>query len=482
MPRIFSLQGLMALSALAVYASGAPYRRPSQHLPSYASAHGFDSDGLLDAHVTGATRGGYTLFPRPPTHGVPQNSSLATGSGTTPGVAPATGQPTPASSANASNPLHLSLVNNLNSDKAHAYVSALDGEGKVVMLTANGTFYYPAAPGNATPQAISENIAIPLPAKGQSMQITIPGYVEGARIWFADGRLDFAVVSTDDGPALVEPTAINPDDASADTNWGFVELTWIHGYGLFANLSFVDFVGMALGMQLATKSSGTQEVKGIPASAVQDVCDKLKQHKGVDQKSWVDLCVRGSNSEVLRVISPSALMSQNPDAFGKFFSRHVDQVWEKYASTPLTIFTQSGAGNVSCTTTGETLRCEGDNRSYAKPTASDIFGCNTGPFAIQPTDNKVHKAVVPRLCAAFHRGTLLLKGGNVQPNLMPSQYYGGKPSNWYSAFVHEVELDGRGYAFAYDDVAPSVHEEVSGAVAAADPRLLTVFVGGKAEQ
>lgn len=44
--------------------------------------------------------------------------------------------------------------------------------------------------------------------------------------------------------------------------------------------------------------------------------------------------------------------------------------------------------------------------------------------------------------------------------------------------MHQVEVDGQGYAFSYDDVAPRIGESVDGVVAAPDPTLLTVFVGG----
>lgn len=111
------------------------------------------------------------------------------------------------------------------------------------MLTAAGTFYYLPETGSRVPEALGVDVSIPLPGQGQTLQIAIPTFVEGARVWFADGTLDFAVVSSINGPALVEPTAVRKDDGSANTNWGFVELAWVPNYGLFANLSFVDFVG-----------------------------------------------------------------------------------------------------------------------------------------------------------------------------------------------------------------------------------------------
>ena len=133
---------------------------------------------------------------------------------------------------------------------------------------------------------------------------------------------------------------------------------------------------------------------------------------------------------------------------------------------------------VNCTVQGgNNLFCEGDNRSYAKPSAADIFGCNSGPFAIMETDNAVHKAVVPRLCAAFNRGTFLDNGGNVQPKLPATSYYQADPNNQYSRIIHKYEPDGQGYAFSYDDVNPD-GENQAGLVAGPDPRLLHIVLGG----
>jgi hypothetical protein len=126
---------------------------------------------------------------------------------------------------------------------------------------------------------------------------------------------------------------------------------------------------------------------------------------------------------------------------------------------------------------GSNLFCAGDNRSYSKPSAQDIFGCNSGPFAIIDGDNAIHQAVVPRLCAAFNRGTLLETGGNVQPSLSSDFYYLTSPNNHYSRIVHQHEADGLGYAFAYDDVNPD-GENQAGLVAGPDPQLLHIVVGG----
>jgi hypothetical protein len=82
----------------------------------------------------------------------------------------------------------------------------------------------------------------------------------------------------------------------------------------------------------------------------------------------------------------------------------------------------------------------------------------------------VDLAVLPRVCAALNRSTLLLQGssGNTQPGT-PAQeqlYYGAGPTNWYAKVAHEVQGDGKGYAFAYDDVTPTGGVDVSGTVTA----------------
>ena len=140
----------------------------------------------------------------------------------------------------------------------------------------------------------------------------------------------------------------------------------------------------------------------------------------------------------------------------------MDRVWEQYTPSHLIVDPQSEAGNVTCTISEGLLTYPGDNRGYVRPRTSDLFRCNPGPFATGASDNSVHRVVIPRLCAAFNRGMLLLSGGSTQPLLLPRTYYRGRPNNRYSALVHQVEINGRGYAFPYDDFAPSVRDNTAG--------------------
>jgi len=221
----------------------------------------------------------------------------------------------------------------------------------------------------------------------------------------------------------------------------------------------------------------SQTAHGLKATAVSDICKALQAQGNADGQPWGDLCMANSQGKALRVIAPSDYVASHPSAFSNYFTQYIDQVWNHYKTNTLTVDTQGAAGKVPCTVSNGLLQCKGDNRGYAKPSAGDIFGCNSGPFGIAASDNDVHRAVVPRLCAAFDRTTLMMTGGNVQPGLASSAYYNTAPTNWYSALVHKYEVDGKGYAFSYDDVNPA-GENQSGVVADSNPQSLTIVVGG----
>ncbi|KAI5270538.1 glucanase B [Aureobasidium subglaciale] len=375
--------------------------------------------------------------------------------------------------------IELSFVNKLASSNVKAYVTGRDSNNALVMLHPDGSWYYPPATSATTPQPVTENVAIPLGAQGSTVKITLPGYISAGRIWFADGNLQFFTVNAGGNVALVEPSAVNPSDPSSAVNWGFIELTYLES-AIYTNLSYVDFVGLPLGQKLTACDGTVLQAQGVHTQAVEDICADLEEQTCIDGYPWADLCAIDATSNALRVLAPYDYISLYPNAFSDYWTSYVNDVWDHYRNTPLTIDTQVSAGSVACTVTGDYLNCAGDNRAYAKPSAADIFGCNGGPFAIQASDNDVHRAVVPRLCAAFHRSTLLLSGGNIQPMSDDSGYYtkSGRASNWYSKFVHDYEVDGKGYAFAYDDVTPTGGVDMAGLLSVAQPSQLEVTVGG----
>lgn len=92
---------------------------------------------------------------------------------------------------------------------------------------------------------------------------------------------------------------------------------------------------------------------------------------------------------------------------------------------------------------------------------------------------------MPRLCAAFQRSTLLLEGGEQQPNanVSAANYYQVKTTNHYARVIHEHEVEGMGYAFSYDDTNPvgsgldNATANAAGLIKDSSPDLLYVVIG-----
>lgn len=383
--------------------------------------------------------------------------------------------------------LPLAIVNNMagaGQGDVYAYVTGRDSSNNVVMLGSDGSWFYPSGASSTEPTPVDGTIGMPLGAQGSTTNVTLPGYVSSGRVYFAVGKLQFFVMNDATGrTSLAEPSPVNPADPNADVNWGFVELTNTAEGGLYANISYVDFVGLILGMSLVTTNGSVQTALGLQPDAVSTICSSLGSQSSQDGYPWSNLCMSDNNSNYLRVLSPYQYIENgNAEAFSDYFTSYINTVYSNFGgggggNGSLTVNTQGGSGNVACTSGGDTLTCDGDNRGYPKPSAGDIFSCNTGTFALQTSDNPTHYAVVPRLCAAFNRGTFLLSGGNVQPGPPATSYYSSSPSNYYSKFVHEHEIDGKGYAFSYDDVNPAGENE-SGVVSSSSPKTLTITVGG----
>lgn len=155
-------------------------------------------------------------------------------------------------SAQADLSIDLQLVNNLGGDVLNAYISATGPDKKLFFMGEDGSQIFPASGGSAEPIPIEDPIAIPMPAQGETFDITIPTGFTSGRIYFAQGELTFSVVANADGTdGVVQPDPSNAEDPSADLNWAFVEMTLDPETSeIWANLSFVDFVGLIMSMTL----------------------------------------------------------------------------------------------------------------------------------------------------------------------------------------------------------------------------------------
>ncbi|HEY3955029.1 MAG TPA: glycoside hydrolase family 64 protein [Streptosporangiaceae bacterium] len=368
--------------------------------------------------------------------------------------------------------LPVSIANNTGSDTVYAFVTgqAIDNGNALMLLEADGqTPYYPASPpATGTPLAV--NCAIPLGASGGSpVTVTIP-HLAGARLWMSIGSpLTFLL---NPGPALVEPSVTNPSDPNIDLQWDFCEFTY-NSAELFANISFVDFVCIPIGLGLTDTSGGQQNVAGLPGGGLDSVCSQLSAQATADGNPWGDLIVT-SGGQNLRALSPTNGIVLNPSLLSGYYDGYAGQVWQMYSTATLSVDTQASWGTVTGQVSGGQLTFPGVG-SFSQPAAADIFDCDSGPFSPAGMSDEM-LAIVPRLAAAFNRSTLLTDSD--QPDgENPADYYTNAVTNHYARIVHASTLDGLGYAFPYDDVTPDGGVNQAGVVSSGSPAQWTVTVG-----
>ena len=382
-------------------------------------------------------------------------------------------QPSPATTPT----IEIDIVNQTDgSQPVYAFITgqAINNNNAVVLIQSDGkTPYYPANPPASTTNApLGEDCAIPLGGAGSTTPCTIP-QIAGGRIWFSIGApIKFFLNPGGNGPALVEPSVTNSSDPSINITWDFCEFTY-NSQQMFANISYVDFVSVPVSLSLTNTSGAVQHVSGMDQNGLTTVVNGLNQQNAADGVGWNQLVVNGPNGQPLRALSPNSATVGNNNLFSTYFDNYINQIWSMYSSQPLQIDTQASYGTVSGTVQNGVLTFPG-SATFAKPQTGDVFSCSTGPFA---GSTQEELAITPRLAAGFNRSTLQL--GKVEPDgVNPSQYYQQSPTNHYSRIVHAANLDGRGYAFPYDDVVPNNGNDVAGTVFDPNPTKLVVAVGG----
>jgi hypothetical protein len=365
-----------------------------------------------------------------------------------------------------------SIQNNTLSDTVYAFVTgqALDNNGALMLLEADGqTPYYPASP-SAAGSPLAVDCAIALNASGGApVTITVP-QLAGARLWFSIGTpLTFLL---NPGPGLVEPSVTNPSDPNIDIQWDFCEFTY-NDAELFANISYVDFACIPIGLALTDTSGDTQHVAGLPSGGLDTICAGITAQAAADGNAWTDLIVT-SGGQNLRALSPANGTVLNPSFLSGYFDDYVSQVWQMYESAALTVDTQASFGTVTGQASDGLLTFPGVG-TFAQPATADILSCATGPFSTAGASGEV-LAIIPRLAAAFNRGTLLID--SEQPDgENPADYYANPVTNHYARIVHATTTAGLGYAFPYDDVTPDGGVNQAGPVSSGSPAVLTVTVG-----
>jgi hypothetical protein len=375
----------------------------------------------------------------------------------------------PATSAAAAVPgLTVDLYNRRSGKQLYAHVTGLDrATGKWFFLAADGkTRVFPGSPA-APMTPLGASTGIPLGAVGTAKRIVIPA-MDSGRVYVSVGKaLKFFV---NPGGGIVMPSVANPADANANVEWAFFELS-LDANGVYANISFVDFVSLAIRLTLHT-GTGVQDVGGLLPGGLSKIAAGLRTQATVDRAGWKDLIVAPGGT-TLRVLSPN-MAAGTPGWTGSlngYLDPYIAQVWAKYRTTDLRIDTQSSPGIVTGRVGADGLLRFPTIGSFARPSSYAVFNCSVPPFV---TSNDVMGNLTARIAAALNRGTLLANEN--QPDVTTTGFYKVPVTNHYARLIHASTAGSAGYAFPYDDVH-SAGFNTEGRVVDQHPTRLVVQAG-----
>ena len=338
--------------------------------------------------------------------------------------------------------LPLTVTNNSGRGEAvHLYVLGESG-GKLGFVTESGTFT--PWSGGANPPVPAPDVSIDGPANGASKTIGVPRGLSGRMYMSFGDKLDFKL-SQDGG--LVQPAPWAAGDANSDILFDWSEFTY-NDAGVFLNSSQVDMFAVPHEVSVTGSDGRTQATGELKPGGRDAVVEAMK-----DDPEFAKLVQTGDDGTVLRVLSPGKGAdggSFDPD----YLASYIDEAWAAYTDTDLVVkpfadqpdkvFKGRTAGDVMTFTDSTGAQVA----TITKPTTADIWGCDGNLAA--PNDLVVGP-IARSLCAALQRTTLGTQ--EVEPSTDPATFYRHDPTNEYAKAIHEQMVDGKAYAFAFDDVA-----------------------------
>ncbi|MFF5079349.1 beta-1,3-glucanase family protein [Actinoplanes sp. NPDC000266] len=306
----------------------------------------------------------------------------------------------------------------------------------------NGAGAFTAWTGGGTVPVPAPDVAITGPGNGASTTIKVPKNLSG-RLYMSFGqKLDFRL--TTDG--LVQPAPWAGGDPNKDILFDWSEFT-LNDSGLWLNSSQVDMFAVPHIVSVTGGSGVTSKTGELKSGGRQAVINAVKA-----SPDFAKSVVTRADGTVLRVLAPgkaadAGLMSPT------YLDSYISGAWAAYTSKNLTVvpftdqpsvrFTGRTSGNVMnfTDTSGKTVA------SFTKPSTANVWGCDG---ALAAPNDQVVGPIARTLCAALTRTTLGRL--DTQPSGTAADFYQGSPANLYAKVIHENMVDGKAYAFAFDDV------------------------------
>lgn len=344
--------------------------------------------------------------------------------------------------------LALTLTNNSGSSEP-VYLYDLGTElstGRQGWADADGTFH--PWPGGSVPPVPAPDASFAGPAEGQSLTIRIPRF--SGRLYFSYGqKLDFRLATG----GLVQPAVQNPTDPNRDIFFNWSEYTLNDG-GLWLNSTQVDMFSAPYAVGVKRPDGSVATTGHLKPGGYEGFFKALEDRGG----GWEKLIQRRPDGTVLRALSPSHGIEAGAP-LETSMDDYIDRVWQKYSTETLTVTpfaNQPGTkyyGRVSGDTMNFTDASGAPATSFTKPDTDSVYGCYK---RLDAPNDLVRGPLARTLCAALNRSTLL--DDPDQPDTSSADFYNDAVTNHYAREIHDRMVDGRAYAFAFDDVG--AHESL----------------------
>ncbi|MEV6608688.1 glycoside hydrolase family 64 protein [Kutzneria sp. NPDC051319] len=300
---------------------------------------------------------------------------------------------------------------------------------------AGGGFH--AWPAGGNPPTPAPDASIAGPGNGGSTTIRIPKF--SGRVYFSYGQKLVFKLTTG---GLVQPAVQNPSDPNRNILFNWSEYT-LNDSGIWINSTQVDMFSAPYAVSVGSKTTGHLKAGGYTG-----FFNALKGQPG----GWANLIQTAPDGSILRALSPGHGIETGalPNTV---MSDYVNRVWTRYSSSTLTVTPFADQpntkyfGRVSGNVMNFTNSAGQVVTSFQKPDANSIFGC----FNLLDAPNDLVRGPISRtLCAGYNRATLLTSSN--QPDLNAADFYVDTVSNQYARKIHAQMVDGKAYAFAFDDV------------------------------
>jgi hypothetical protein len=263
-------------------------------------------------------------------------------------------------------------------------------------------------------------------------------------------------------------------DSNFETIFDWIEPTWevnATDMTLGINTTQVQMFGIPFSLTASGFNADKQPVTlsdGFKAGTSRhQIIDAFKQAPA----PWNKLVVSAPAGDVdYRVISPDTGM-QFDDSFPRNqLDDYIKQVWEKYTTETLTASAEGVTLKGQVNDTGNlvfTSDAGAKIAAFPKPDTYTVYTSGPVPTDVSPENAGKAGVIRTALQAGFMRSTLLVNAA--LPDCDTDGYYKSEPVNQYARTFHQFGIDGKAYAFGFDDVC-----DQSGVIIVHNPQSIAI--------